>query len=244
MKDRGRIWLIDAWRSLALLCMATFHFTFDLRMFGLWQPGPGAALFLYYYARMIAGSFLFIAGMGLWLSHGQGIRWPAFRRRALILAASAAAVTLATWIVMPDWFIFFGILHSILVASLLGLLFLPLPGAVTLALGIGVVVASYILPPLYPLNGPWLRWLGMQTLPTASVDLEPLLPWFGPFLAGIGVAKLLGPVWPRLATVPARQTPLLRALAWPGQHSLAIYLIHQPVLFGLVWAWVWLHGAI
>lgn len=233
-----RIWILDAARTLALICMATYHLTYDLQMFGLVPPGTAVSGFFYGYARLIAGSFLFLAGAGLWLSHGNGIRWGRFWRREAKIIAGAALVTLATRIALPEWYVFFGILHAIALGSLLGLAFLRLPGAVTVLTGLAVIAAAYVLPPLVALNTPWLRWIGLHTVPTQTIDLEPLIPWFGPFLIGLGLARLLGPFLPRLAAIRPGGDRLARALAWPGQHSLALYLIHQPVLFGLVWLWV------
>lgn len=238
----GRIWQIDMARSLALLGMAAFHLVFDLQFFGLVPPGTSTSGVFYWHARIVAGSFLFLAGLALWLGHGQGIRWPAFAARLARVLGAAALVTVATYIAMPDWFVFFGILHCIAAASLLGLLFLRLPWLVICASGAAVMAASYWLPELVQLNTPALRWLGLHTVPTPSVDFEPLVPWFGPFLLGLGVAKALHPVWPRLAARPAPRNRLLRTLCWPGRHSLAIYLLHQPVLMGLVWLWVSLRG--
>jgi len=232
MTQTPRLWLIDSARTLALLGMAAFHLVFDLQMFGFVPPGTAVSGFFYYHARIVAGSFLFLAGMGLWLAHGQGIRWPAFWRRWGKIAAAAALVSLATRIAMPDFWIFFGILHSIAVASLLGLVFLRLPGLVNLALGLAVVWAAWPLPPLLEWQAPALRFLGLTTLPTYTMDFEPLVPWFGPFLAGMGIARLIAPVLPRLAQISPEG---LGWLAWPGRHSLAVYLIHQPVLISLVW---------
>lgn len=232
MRPTPRLWLIDSARTLALIGMAAFHLVFDLQMFGFVPPGTAVTGFFYYHARIVAGSFLFLAGMGLWLAHGQGIRWPAFWRRWGMIALAAALVSLATRIAMPDFWIFFGILHSIATASLLGLVFLRLPGLVNLALGLVVIWAAWPLPALLEWQAPALRFLGLTTLPTYTMDFEPLVPWFGPFLAGMGIARLITPALPRLAQIaPAR----LGWLAWPGRHSLAVYLIHQPVLISLVW---------
>ncbi len=232
--EHRRIWLIDAARGLALLGMAAFHLVFDLQMFGFLPPGTSVQGVFYYHARIVAGSFLFLAGVGLWLAHGPAIRWRAFWRRWIRVAAAAALVTLATRIAMPDWYVFFGILHSIALASLLGLLFLRLPALVNLALGAAVIAAAWWLPPLLGWNHPALRFLGLNTAPTLTVDFEPLVPWFGPFLIGMGLARLAAPLLPRLARM--RPPAPWHRLDWPGRHSLAIYLIHQPILIALIWA--------
>ncbi|MFN4130732.1 MAG: DUF1624 domain-containing protein, partial [Paracoccaceae bacterium] len=119
-----RIHAIDLARTLALLAMAGYHFTFDLMLFGHLPPGfvfqgPGPLI-----ARAIASSFLFLAGMSLWLAHGQRIRWPSFWRRFAMVAAAAALVTLATYYGMGVQFIRWGILHAIAAGSLVGLAFL------------------------------------------------------------------------------------------------------------------------
>jgi len=227
----NRIWALDAARSAALLAMASYHLTYDLQMFGLIGPGVAVSGFFWAYARAIAGSFLALAGAGLWLAHGRGLRGRAFARRLAMIVAGAAAVSLATALALPDWWVFFGILHCIAASSLLGLAFLRLPGLVNIALGLAVVAAPGLLPVV---DHPALIWLGLGSTPPQSVDFEPLLPWFGPFLIGMGLARLAEPA---LRALPAPRG-WLRRLDWPGRHSLAIYLLHQPVLFALVWAFV------
>ena len=56
--------------------------------------------------------------------------------------------------------------------------------------------------------------------------------WAG--LGGMAAARLAGRLglWARLGP----GGPLARRLSWPGRHSLAIYLLHQPILVALVWA--------
>lgn len=233
MAASGRILALDMARTLALLGMLAFHLTFDLQMFGFLPPETIYQGFWFWFARIVAGSFLFLSGISLWLAHGHGIRWPAFGRRFLIIVAAAAAVSLGTYVFMGEYYVRFGILHCIAVCSLLGLAFLRLPALLTLAVAVLIFLARDPLrAPAF--NDPALVWLGLRTEPFQSVDYVPLFPWLAPFLAGLALAKLIP--WDGLRR-PA--TPLTRALAFPGQHSLAIYLIHQPVLFGLFNAWLW-----
>jgi uncharacterized membrane protein len=228
-----RIVAIDLARSVALLGMAVFHFTWDLELFGHIPPGTtlqgGWAVF----ARAVAGSFLFLAGVSLVLAHGEGIRWPGFLRRLVLVAAAALMITVATFLAMREAFIFFGILHSIAVASVLGLLFLRAPVWLTLA----AAVAVWTLPEVFrspAFDSRWLAWTGLAETSPRSFDFVPVAPWFAATLLGIAAAQAgtAAGVWDRLRGAPG---PVLRALAWPGRHSLAVYLLHQPVLIGLVW---------
>jgi uncharacterized membrane protein len=224
---------LDIARSAALLGMVCFHIVFDLQMFGYLPFGTTLHPVFYWHARLVAGSFLFLAGVSLWLAHGQGIRWPAFWRRWIKLVAAAALVTVATYVALPEYFVYFGILHCIAASSLIGLFALRLPAAAVAVLGAVIIVASYILPdPAF--NAPLLRFIGLATEPAMTVDFEPLFPWVGPFLLGLASAKWASArgLLHRL-TLP--DTPALRRLALPGQHSLMVYVVHQPILIALIW---------
>ncbi len=231
---RGRIWAIDALRGVALIAMATYHFSWDLEYFGYLEPGTVGTGGFKMYARLIAGSFLFLAGISLVLGHYPAIRTRAFVIRFAKIAAAALVITVATWFAFPDSFIFFGILHSIAAASLIGLLFLRLPAILTLA-----VAAAAFAAPLYLRSAifdtPALLWVGLsETLPRSN-DYVPLLPWLAPFLAGIAAARVaLGFGWfEKLRTDGSARWKT--ALSTAGRHSLIIYLVHQPVLFALVY---------
>lgn len=233
----GRLPLIDLARTLALLGMVSFHFTYDLDMFG-WVPrGTAVTGWFWYHARIVAGSFILLAGLGLWMAHGAGIRWPAFWRRLGRIVLAAGLVSLATSIAMPEMMIFYGILHAIALSSLVGLLFLRLHWLLNLLLAVLVL----LLPGLVsdPMFGGPLVWTGLSGEVPVTADFEPFFPWFAPFLAGIALGQICSAfgLWPLLRLPEGR---LLRGLAWPGRHSLAIYLIHQPVLIGLIGGVTWL----
>jgi uncharacterized membrane protein len=160
------------------------------------------------------------------------MRWHSYFRRLAILAGAALIVTLATWYAMPGDFIFFGILHSIAVASVIGLAFIRAPWPVTLVAAILVLLApGLVASPLF--DAPLLRWLGFSTILPATLDFEPVFPWLSPFLAGTAIANLALPRFEKstLAAWRPRLAPG-RVLTFAGRHSLVIYLLHQPVMFG------------
>jgi uncharacterized membrane protein len=167
-------------------------------------------------ALLTAGSFLFLAGVSLWLGHGAGIRWRGFWRRFVKVAGAAAVITAATWVAMGDVFIFFGILHAIAAASLLGLLFLRVPVVGLLALtALAFAAPSFARAEVF--DPWWMWWTGLQTVSVRSVDYVPLAPWFGPFLLGmaLGRAGSRFGLWSRLAAW--RGGAWAERLALPGR---------------------------
>ena len=233
--------MLDLARGLAVLAMISFHFCFDLVIFGLLPADAVRTGILPIYARVIAGSFLFLSGVAFWMAHGATFRPAAFWRRFAVIVAAAAAVSLATRLAMPEVWVRFGILHMIAAGSVLALLLRHLQWPAVLALAVMIFLAPYWLAS-DAFAAPWLLWLGLAPENPPMMDFTPVLPWAAPVLAGVALAKLgTGQDWWHRLLHPAI-LPQGGVLQWAGRHSLPIYLLHQPLLLGLIWVGVALAG--
>jgi uncharacterized membrane protein len=232
----GRLPGIDIARGVAILAMALYHFAWDLSFYRLISVNVGLDPAWQWVARVIAGSFLALVGVGLVLAHGEGVRWRAFLRRLALIGGAALLITAATFVAFPESYIFFGILHCIALSSVLALPFLRAPAP---AIGLAMVAcfaAPWVLTqPAF--DWPPLAFLGLgEHSPTAN-DYVPLFPWFALVLAGMLLGRairrrrLRGAGW---LGRPAKGA-LRRSLAWAGRRSLLIYLVHQPILLALLY---------
>jgi uncharacterized membrane protein len=230
----GRVVLLDVARGFAVVAMVGYHLVWDLGNFDYIDPFFPYSAWFKNSGHAIALSFLFIAGVSLVLAHERNPSFGPFWRRLARLAAAAALVTLGTYLVFPQSFVFFGILHCIAAASLLAAPFLFLPWPAALAAAAAAFLAPrFLAAPVF--DAPWLSWIGLSTVEPATNDYRPLLPWSGALLAGVAFARFPGALH-ALGVAPAPREWGVRiagAVSWLGRHSLAIYLLHQPLLFGL-----------
>lgn len=227
--------LVDIARGAALVGMVIYHFFWDLSFLRFFPVNVGYDPGWVAYARLLLTSFLLLVGVGLVLAHGRAIRWPAFWRRLGLLVLAALAITVATVVAFPQSYVYFGILHAIALFSLLALPFLRAP----LWLVIAVAAIVTLIPMVYadPLYAQRLwSWIGLWVVAPPANDLVPVFPWFAMVLLGIIGARLIlaSPLAERLAAIKARGR-LSRLLATAGRWSLVIYLVHQPILLGVLY---------
>ena len=232
---------IDIARGVAVLAMIVFHTAWDLTTLNLVETDITEVASWRWFARTIAGSFLVLVGTGVVMAHGRQIRIRPFLRRVALLALAALLITAVTFFVFPTSYIFFGILHNIAVSSLIALAFVRAPSVVTAIAALAFLYAPFLVS-APALDAPLLAFLGFGSTAPITNDFVPIFPWAGFVLAGVAAARLL-----RLNRAPpaAGGDPLPKAagaLAWVGRHSLAIYLLHQPLIFGLLWALVQVIG--
>jgi uncharacterized membrane protein len=233
---RQRYQVFDIARGVAILAMVVFHVAWDLYYFGLSPVDVTTDPPWVVFQKTILTSFLLLVGGGLVLGHGSGIRWRVFWRRFAILLVAALVVTAGTYWMFPDYFVFFGVLHAIALFSLMALPALRLTGWQAALLGTAVVLVSFTFnDPIFTQRQ--LAWIGFWPVSPPTSDLVPILPWFGVVLIGIGGMRLLlaSPVAVRLQTIQSRQ-PLARGIAFLGRWSLPFYVLHQPVIIGILWA--------
>lgn len=225
-----RVQAIDALRGGAILAMIAYHFAYDLRFFGLAHFDFEHDPFWLTARALIVSTFLLLVGVSLVLATSAGVGRPRMLRRIGVIAASAAVVSAASYLLDPRTFIHFGILHGIAVAALLAMPWVHRPRAAVVA-GIAIVVAGVALAhPFF--DSRWTSWVGFTTHRPTTQDYVPLFPWLGVVMIGIGAAHLL--LRHRFAPLAA----LGRAPRWLlllGRHSLLIYMVHQPILLGILW---------
>ena len=236
----ARIWEIDALRGLAIVEMVCYHFTWDLAYFGLIQAnllaGPWQV-----FARTIATTFILVMGISLTLSHtrasqraGDSSLFLKYLRRGGQIFGLGILITIATYFFIGRGFVIFGILHLLGLSIILAYPFLGRSRWLSLAVGLAAIGVGIYLNRLV-VSYPYLIWLGVKQSGTYMVDYYPLLPWFGVALLGVFAGYSLYPAATRRFNLPDwSQVGPVRGLRFLGRHSLLIYMVHQPILIGLL----------
>mgnify|MGYP002353705812 CR=1 FL=1 len=239
---------MDALRGLAMVWMTVFHFCFDLSHLGFWPQNFRADPFWTLQRTAIVSLFLFCAGLGQAIALQQGQGWARFWRRWAQVAGCAVLVTIGSFMMFPRSFIHFGVLHGMAVMLVVarctagwgrwlwpaGLAAMLLP-----------VAAQHLLAGAWSDAAPWfngraLNWLGLVARKPFTEDYVPVLPWLGVMWWGLAAGQWLlarRPQWLHRA-VPAGFKPL----AALGRWSLSYYMLHQPVMIGLLMAVAWMRS--
>lgn len=210
--------------------MIVYHFGFDLNYLGWLHQQINSDPRWLTARALILGTFLFTAGASFALAEAWGVSLKTQLARISRILAAALLVTAGSWLAFPNSAIYFGVLHAIAVMSVL-LLGMPKGAWPACLLG----MATILLGNVYA-NGlfdqPGLAWIGFMTRKPITEDYVPILPWFGICLIGYGLTHEM--VRRRLFKTLEQVQPRPRFLVWMGRHSLAIYLLHQPVLLGIL----------
>lgn len=235
----GRYALLDELRGLDLVSMMLYHACWDMMfLFGIWMDWyigwPGRL-----WQQSICWVFILLSGFCVPLGHRT------LKRGAQVFAAGAL-VTVVTLVFMPEDRVVFGVLTFLGSAMLLTGVLEPLLKKIPPAAGLAVSAVLFAL--TYHLDERWLGFGGLRlALPDAwyanyftaffgflpfdfySTDYFGLLPWLFLFWAGYYLHKAVG----RRRMEPLRRS-VCPALGWMGRHSLLLYLLHQPVIYGVL----------
>ena len=231
-KKGNRYWEVDAARGVAILMMVVYHFTYDLYAFGGYDVDAVGG-FWARFADATASLFLFLVGVSLAISHkrsGGGFR--KYLLRGLRILGYGMLLT-AIFLVFGMGIVAFGILHLIGVSIVLSYPFLKL-GFANLLFGVAIFATGLYLQAGDLTGSAWLLPFGVVPEGWAMPDYRPLLPWFGMVLVGLFFGNVTYDEGRRPAGLPGAAPVAARPLLPLGRNSLAIYLVHQPVMVVLL----------
>ena len=232
--QKQRIWELDAFRGLFVLAMVAVHLVYNLQSF---FNLPFLAESRVYHFIADGGGVLFFLLCGICVTLGSR---PV--RRGLIVFGCGVliwAVTMAMYLLdMADksFVIWFGVLHCLGSCMLLWPALRKLPWWALLIGAVVLIPAGLILNRMRFGTGMWLVFLGFMPAGFGSSDYFPLLPFFGFFLIGAVLGKTLykhkKTRFPRISA----ENPVIRVFCRIGRLSLWIYILHQPLLLGAMYA--------
>ena len=227
---KSRIWELDALRGVCILCVIVVHFLFDLSFFG----GLDLTLPAWYVFIQEYGGAIFVVLSGVCVTLGSKSV-----RRGLIVFACGMLITAVTYGMYrlgmsgADVVVKFGVLHLLGVCMLVYPAFKKLPPAALALLGLAIAITGYaIRGVVVPQH--WLFPLGLTYEGFTSSDYFPLFPQLGYFLIGAAIGKTAYREKKTLLPGSFQKTGIARFFCWCGRQSLFIYLLHQPIVYGLL----------
>ena len=236
-----RILLLDISRGICVLAMIAYHFSWDLGYFGfvdLREITQGLGLLI---AQLIGVSFITISGISSRLLTLSDKFKAKFLKRFFTLVSISITISVVTFILDRNSFIFFGILHFLSVCALFSLLLNKISNNFLLLF---IFFASVIISISdIRFNSPFIfSWIGFNKNLPVTNDFYPLFPWitcyfFGFFLGNI-IYKNLDKKSKNSCMPQPEINRGLKFLEYVGQKSLVVYILHQPILFSLFFIFI------
>ncbi|NJE61087.1 heparan-alpha-glucosaminide N-acetyltransferase [Thermococcus sp. 21S7] len=226
-----RYWEIDLLRGVGITMMVVSNFITDLQLFLGYSSHRD---FWMVFAITTATIFVFASGLSMWISYSRTLgKKPGphlkYLRRFFKLFGMGLLITATTHSLGMT--VHFGILHLLAVATLLGMFFHRF-GSLN-ALWAAFFILGYLVIRNFH-DGPWLLPVGIMPENYFAPDYFPVFPWFGVFLLGMAAGSVFYPDGRRKQEIFLPSNPLVHFAAFAGRHTLLIYVIHQPILVGLL----------
>lgn len=222
---------LDALRGVAIVWMAAFHFSFDLDYFRFAHQDFYRDPVWTVQRACIVTLFMLCVGFGQGIAAAQGQSLARFWKRVAQIVGCALLVSLGSWLMFPNSFISFGVLHAIGV-MLIVVRFTTSWGAWRWPLGLVVILLPHLFAdPLF--DSRWTNWVGLVTHKPVTEDYAPILPWLGVVWWGAAAAEWL--IGHRPSVLKGHLPGAAHPLAVLGRWSLSFYMLHQPALIGLLW---------
>ncbi len=219
--ESRRIWEIELLRAIAIILMVIFHIVFDLNQFVdidiNYQSG-----FWYWEGKISALIFIFLAGISSGFSKNNV-------KRGIKVLAFAMVITFVTYFIFKEQYIRFGILHFLGISMIL---FPLLKRMNAWFLFISAVVIALAAIPLDDTlaDTSLLLPFGVMYEGFSTVDYYPLSPYLSVFILGILAYKLYYYKKQSLFKFSYQN----EHISMISKNSLAIYLIHQPVIIASI----------
>lgn len=217
----------DTYRGVALILMTIYHFCFDLNVFGVISQNMNFDSFWLNFRTLIMSSFLLLVEISFQFAKPRYNEF-VFKKRTLQIAICAGFISLISFILNSQTWIYFGVLHFIFFASLIAPILIRIPN-LCLPLGIGIILLPQFFQDfLFARSG--FNLTGLSPIKPNTEDFSPIAPWLGVVMVGIflgGLIQSIKPYWAQRWEIPA--------LSILGRHSLFYYMTHQIILYPVAW---------
>ena len=244
---KQRAFELDALRGVAIVMMMFMHFSYDIRYeFGFDTFAYlRSAWFWSFVHPIIIVLFVGLSGICCTFSRNN------FKRggKLLLVALAFTAVTsFITFKIGINCLILFNVLHMLSVSTLVYALIALIEKYtkikanqltfILILFGLWVCMTNNNLDMYaYESDNMLLYPLGIMVQGQPDVaDYMPLIPWMGVFLIGAAAGRVL---YKEKKTLFGGAGKTVRAITRPlefmGRHSLIIYLVHQPVIYGVLY---------
>ena len=215
MSIKSRKPFIDNVRFLAIFLMVIFHFTYDLNIFGIKIISQHVTLFWKWLPRLIVFLFMLAVGMSIGSKKGN-VFTRSFHKSQIKVFFGAFTVSIVTYYLYPSRWVYFGTLHCIFLSRYLVSFLKPFPKT-CLLLFVGINIPLFLGSPTHGLNLPIKAWIiFLFYLGLVMLFLEYLLR--------------NQKFW-----VLVKKWSTNKIVLFSSKNSFWIYLIHQPLLFGLAY---------